>query len=231
MKRRIGAISDIHGDAAALRVALEWLDAQGVSDVVCAGDIAGFGPYPNQCISMLVERGIRTVMGNHDYSLHRLSSTAPVSRRLSEIAEIHAWSRGQLSRESLTYLRNLPQSLALEGGGLVVHGAPGDMTQIVGPEDVPPIPSGIKVVLAGHLHVPFVIQSRAGLWVNVGSACRPCDGDPRLAVSIFTESRGEWTVSQHRIDFDPRLSARDILASGMPFAENVASAVLESRWY
>ena len=193
MTRRIGAISDIHGDAAALRAALDWLDAQGVSEVVCAGDIAGFGPNPNQCISLLVEKGIRTVMGNHDYALHRQSLTASVSKRLSEIVEIEAWSRGQLSRESLSYLRNLPQSLALEGGGLVVHGAPGDMTQIVGPEDVPPIPSGIKVVLAGHLHVPFVIQSGAGLWVNVGSACRPCDGDPRLAVSILTESRGEWT--------------------------------------
>lgn len=105
------------------------------------------------------------------------------------------------------------------------------MARIVGPEDTPPSPTGVKVVLAGHLHVPFVIRHKDGLWVNVGSAGRPCDGDPRPAISILNESSGKWTVSQHRVDFDPHLSARDILASGMPFAGNVTSAALEARWY
>lgn len=113
----------------------------------------------------------------------------------------------------------------------MVHGAPGDMCRIVGPQDTPPIRDGVKVVLAGHLHIPFVIRREDGLWVNVGSAGRPCDGDPRPAVSLLTELHGEWVVSQHRVDFDPQVSARGILESGMPFAANVASAVLEARWY
>lgn len=66
---RIGAISDVHGDATALGTVLKWLDSQGVTEVVCAGDIAGFGPRPNECIDMLVERGIRSILGNSDYSL------------------------------------------------------------------------------------------------------------------------------------------------------------------
>lgn len=208
------------------------MDDRGVTQVVCAGDIAGFGPRPNECISMLMARGVLAVMGNSDYDLLLpQESAAPSSKRAYEIAEIEAWVRGQLSEESPSYLRGIPHCVEIQGGILVVHGAPGDMRRIVRPQDIPPIPDGFKVVLAGHLHVPFVIRHEDGLWVNVGSAGRPCDRDPRPAVSLLTERDGEWVVSQHRVDFDPQISARDIMESGMPFAANVASAVLEARWY
>ncbi len=222
----------MHGDAAALTAVLEWLDNRGIREVICAGDIAGFGPFPNRCISMLAERNVRTIMGNADFDiLHPREVSAQASRRVSEIAEIREWTRRQLSDESQAFLRSLPFSLEVQGGILVVHGSTDNMAGIVDQNSDPQIPNGVKVVLAGHLHVPFVIRQRNGLWVNVGSAGRSCDGDPRPAVSLITESKGKWTVSQHRVHFDARVSARDILESGMPFAQNVASAVLEARWY
>ena len=110
---------------------------------------------------MLMARGIRAVMGNSDYDLlHRPESAAPASKRACEIAEIEAWVRGLLSEESLSYLRGIPHFVEIEGGILVVHGAPGDMRRIVGPQDTPLIPNGVKVLLAGHLHIPFVIGTR-----------------------------------------------------------------------
>lgn len=231
MVQGIGAISDIHGSASALRAVFAWLDEQGVSEIVCAGDIAGFGPNPNECISMLAERRVRTILGNSDRDLLCPKPLARHSRRSLEIAEIESWVRNQLSAESLSYLRGLPYSLTVEDEVLVVHGAPDDMDCIVGPEDTPPIPCGVDVVVAGHLHVPFVTHAPNGTWVNVGSVCSPCDGDPRPAVSVLSKSHGQWAVSQHRVDFDARVSARDILKSGMPHAESVASAVLAARWY
>ena len=233
MTRRIGAISDIHADAAALATVLEWLGHHGVSEVVCAGDIAGFGPYPNQCVSMLAGQGVRAVMGNSDFNLlHPRVRHEPVSRRSREIDAIEDWVRRQLSEQSRSFLRALPDSLSLEGGVLVVHGSPGDLSGVVSQTDAPPpIAEGIKVVVAGHLHVPFISRYRSGIWVNVGSAGRPCDGDPRPAVCVLTESGGAWMALQHRIPYNPQESVRDVRLSGMPFAENLASAILEARWY
>lgn len=90
MTRSIAAISDVHGDAAALGAVLRWLDDKGVTEVVCAGDIAGFGPRPNECISLLVARDTRVVMGNGDYDLlHPPVSAAPASRSACPTSEAY----------------------------------------------------------------------------------------------------------------------------------------------
>ena len=62
----LGIITDVHADLAALRAALDHFDAQGVDNIVCAGDIVDGGDQPEQVIALLRERGIPCIRGNHD---------------------------------------------------------------------------------------------------------------------------------------------------------------------
>lgn len=59
-------ISDIHANPAALERVLADAERCGAEKVVCAGDVVGYGPDPVGAIRILRERGIPTVMGNHD---------------------------------------------------------------------------------------------------------------------------------------------------------------------
>lgn len=59
-------ISDIHANPAALERVLADAKQFGAEKVVCAGDVVGYGPDPVGAIRILRERGIPTVMGNHD---------------------------------------------------------------------------------------------------------------------------------------------------------------------
>jgi len=45
MPTNIALISDVHADVHALADALRWLDAAGVTTVLCAGDIVDYGLY------------------------------------------------------------------------------------------------------------------------------------------------------------------------------------------
>ena len=63
---RIGVISDPHGCLVGLKAAVDWFENFGVDVIVCAGDVARFGPQPNECVSLLAERGIATVQGNSE---------------------------------------------------------------------------------------------------------------------------------------------------------------------
>src|SRR5438093_11637894 len=61
---RIGVVSDIHSNLTAL---LTVLDDMGPVDALwCLGDFVGFGPWPNECIELLRERGVQAIAGNHD---------------------------------------------------------------------------------------------------------------------------------------------------------------------
>jgi predicted phosphodiesterase len=63
---RLGLVSDIHGDPVALELAWAHLITMKVDRIVCAGDLVGYGPFPDRVVAFLQERQIPSVRGNHD---------------------------------------------------------------------------------------------------------------------------------------------------------------------
>ena len=71
---RFAILSDIHGNLPALEAALELFARAGVDRYLCAGDLVGYGPFPNECVERIAELGAVCVAGNHDLiALGRLS--------------------------------------------------------------------------------------------------------------------------------------------------------------
>ena len=66
MTTRLAVLADIHADAKALQDALAQIARLGCQQVVCAGDLIDWGPFPEKTIAILRERKIPTIRGNHD---------------------------------------------------------------------------------------------------------------------------------------------------------------------
>lgn len=66
MTTRIGLVSDVHSSPALLRQALQIFDRQGVDDIVCAGDIAGYFDTVAPTVELLMAANCKAVLGNHD---------------------------------------------------------------------------------------------------------------------------------------------------------------------
>lgn len=62
----IGLISDVHAAPEPVAEALAIFANAGVSQVFCAGDIAGYMDQLDETIKLLVENDCQTIMGNHD---------------------------------------------------------------------------------------------------------------------------------------------------------------------
>ena len=60
----VGVVSDLHGNRVALDAVLS--DMPDVDALLCAGDVVGYNPWPGECVEWVRERGVPTVMGNHD---------------------------------------------------------------------------------------------------------------------------------------------------------------------
>ena len=62
-------ISDIHGNLEALTAVLEDIDSLGtVEEIICLGDIIGYGPSPAECLDTIMTK-MASLMGNHEDAL------------------------------------------------------------------------------------------------------------------------------------------------------------------
>jgi hypothetical protein len=50
---KLGVISDIHSDVAGLELAWSHLTVMGADQIVSAGDLTGYGPFPDRVIAFL----------------------------------------------------------------------------------------------------------------------------------------------------------------------------------
>ncbi|MBX6314265.1 MAG: YfcE family phosphodiesterase [Isosphaeraceae bacterium] len=166
---RLGLISDLHGDPLALELAWAHLTMMGADRIVCAGDVVGYGPYPDAVVTFLKEHKIETVRGNHDrWALERGPGVPD------------EFGGGTPSPETYEYLKGLPFDRIVEGAGkiaVIVHGSPRSDMEYVTPRTYPPaalrrLLSELRadLLVVGHTHAPMWYRSSRGLVVNPGSA-------------------------------------------------------------
>ena len=131
---RLLCISDIHGNATALKKILKEGDARGFDKLIVCGDLCYPGADALEVWKILVERNALCVQGLGDKALasvdpDSLPATTPEAKakvkRLREVKE-------ELGELILARLAKLPKTarLPLESGHtmLIVHGSPADPT-------------------------------------------------------------------------------------------------------
>lgn len=217
-------ISDIHSNLEALTAVLSVIDALPHDEIVCLGDIVGYGANPDECVDVIRERKIPAVMGNHDKAAAGLIETDDFSQMAK--AGI-AWSKKSLKGESLAFLKALP--LIMETPDILyVHSSPdnpGDFRYLIYPSDafVSYDSFSQKVCFVGHTHRPVIFDPLSGesavltrekSIVNVGSVGQPRDGDWRACFALFDSER--WSVEFFRVEYDNETARRKILEAGLP---------------
>ena len=108
MTTRLGLVSDVHSSPAPLDEALQLFRREGVDEIICAGDIAGYYDTLRPTVDLLIESGCKAIAGNHDHSWLAAAGD-----------DADAVVRG--------YLAGLPETLEFESDGkrvLVVHAEP-----------------------------------------------------------------------------------------------------------
>src|ERR1700761_6606119 len=59
-------ISDVHGNLEALRAVLADIENLGIKDIVCLGDVIGYGPEPRECLDIIRNITSNVILGNHE---------------------------------------------------------------------------------------------------------------------------------------------------------------------
>lgn len=228
---RYAIISDIHGNREALDTVLAEIDSRSCDEMICLGDIVGYGAEPGYCVEKVRELCKIVVAGNHDYAALgkiNIDYFNPHARQAT------LWTRNQLAEDQKQYLADLPLSVVLESC-TVVHGS------LDSPELFDYIQTSYdayltmekltnRVCFIGHSHVPitflmdevitYTLDTQIDLTsfqkaiVNVGSVGQPRDNNPLACYAIYDDTA--LTVEVIRVPYDIERSAAKILEAGLP---------------
>ncbi|MBI5699312.1 metallophosphoesterase family protein [Candidatus Saganbacteria bacterium] len=210
---RYGIIADIHGNLEALQKVLLQVEGK-VDQIICLGDIVGYGPDPNECCEILKKRKILSVAGNHEKGTLGELELAWFNKNA---AEAIGWTQKELRPENLQFIKGLPMTLDFPEFQ-IVHGSLLNpvkeyLTKLE--EALPTFELMTKPLLfVGHTHRPLELKDKGKKILNPGSIGQPRDGDPRAAYLIFDAQKGdaEWL----RVDYNIEATQEKMRQAGLP---------------
>lgn len=203
--KKIGVIADPHSNLPALEAVLE--DMPKIDKIICAGDLIGFGPQPNEVIDLIRSQNILSILGNHDYAVVE-EKYSSLDNRAGQVAR---WTRAKLKKENLDFLKKLNRTEEIVGGGyeiFLVHGTPKNPLK----EYVNPGTSNralVKmtqeadsdIIILGHTHVPLNRMIQGKLILNPGSVGQPRDRNPDASYMVL-KLGDEIEVLHERVEYD-----------------------------
>ena len=217
--RELAVISDVHANLEAFESVLA--EAKGL-DILCLGDLVDYGANPNEVVELVRRRGIKSVMGNHDWA----ALNGDTSMFNARAAMSSVWTRAHLTNQNLEFIRTLVPEFRTELEGTAAyftHGSPDDrLWEYVDPRTHSDLfgfyLSKLKVGLIGlgHTHVPYVWEERGKVVFNPGSVGQPRDGDPKASFAVLRADGQEVRVEIRRVPYDVRKAASKIREAGLP---------------
>ncbi|MBI5463870.1 MAG: metallophosphoesterase family protein [Ignavibacteriales bacterium] len=221
---RLAVISDIHSNLHALQAALTWIKKERVDEVVCLGDVVGYGAFPNECVELVQKHCSFCVRGNHDNAAIHLTEAENFTDRARRA--IH-WTAQHLSSASKKFLHRLPATVSAHDA-LFVHASPyrpEDWEYLFSVEEARATMRyyAESLCFVGHTHHPMVVnETGAGVEVrrgvrsliNVGSIGQPRDGNPLLSFGVLNTER--WEYRNIRLNYDIDAASSAIIKAGLP---------------
>lgn len=233
---RIAAISDIHGNLAALDAVLADIGRRGVDRIVNLGDILSGPLDPAATADRLIALDLPTIRGNHERQLLTLDPAA--------MGASDAHAAPLLTDAHRAWLTSLPATMRLAPDILLCHGTPdSDLdyyldhvdaagTRAATPEEIAARtgPETAALILCGHTHLPRTHRRPTGqMIVNPGSVGLPAYADdrpfPHVMESGTPQARyaiaerwadGRWTAEPIAVDYDWEAVARTAEARQRP---------------
>jgi putative phosphoesterase len=206
---KLGILSDIHGNFSALKASLHFFEGK-VDKLLFLGDISGYYPFVEECISMIPWDITIGIVGNHDVILlNYLNNPASLPANYQvQYGSALVRSAEKLSKKSREKLMSLPTTRVCSVGDIsicMVHGTPWD---VLNGRVYPDFQEWDRfgacpadIILIGHTHYPLKREMGNKLVINPGSVGQPRDGNRNVSVAeLDLYSR---RVQFHRISYDP----------------------------
>jgi diadenosine tetraphosphatase ApaH/serine/threonine PP2A family protein phosphatase len=214
-------ISDIHANIEALNAVFADIETHGIKEIICLGDVVGYGANPNECCALIRKNCPVTILGNHDAATIGGLSTAHFNIHARVAIE---WTTEHINKASKEFLENLPLAKNSENR-TYVHATPYDPRMWYYITSLEEASFNFQFFsttfcFVGHTHIPLIIVldenkelfvhqeeriefsafPNARFLINVGSVGQPRDHNPDSCYGIIDDEEG--TFALRRVKYD-----------------------------
>jgi diadenosine tetraphosphatase ApaH/serine/threonine PP2A family protein phosphatase len=227
-------LSDIHANLEALDATLTAAESLDPCQIMCLGDVVGYGADPAECLDTIGNHANLILAGNHDLAVAGLvpyDDFNAIAKRSID------WTRESLTPEDMELLGNLPLQY-IDGDYCFAHASPMDPMAFHYVRTLDDVASvfnhiGQRYCFVGHTHLPVLVRLHEGTgkmevvreskidleddcryFVNVGSIGQPRDHNPDACMVVLDEEAG--TMEFLRVPYDISASQEKILSNGLP---------------
>ena len=199
---KIAIISDIHGNLEALKRVFEDIEARGIDNIYCLGDIVAKGNRQQECFELIKEKCEVIIKGNcDDYFINDLDMAKKTEAEINR----YNWNNSKINKEAAEFISKLPFSYEFYLSGRLVrlvHAHPKSLDAFVGNIDslenlynlvLPSIytesDNKADILIYGHIHTPFIQKIYNRYIINTGSVGNALDvfrNDEKDANKAFT---------------------------------------------
>ena len=215
---RIAILSDIHSNLEALTQAIKKIKSIGYDELICLGDIIGYGPDPEPCLDIIFEEAKYIIKGNHEAAIGEPEHLKMFNKYARESI---LWTLEHISEKYIRLLSYLRDKLIFNGIQFA-HSNPFNHTNwnyISSFRDAEKYFTYMheNLCFVGHSHIAGVyIQGMSKTLslsqkaiINVGSVGQPRDGINDASFGIFDTDT--WTYTGYREKYDIQETQNKIL--------------------
>ncbi len=166
---RIGLISDVHAGPVAVEQALTIFKDENVSEIICAGDIAGYFDTLDPVVDQLIAADCKAVMGNHDQAFLQNNQYSQPTKTIEYLAALPQFLQLQIANKSIYVVHAHPPSsqhggikLLDKSGNIVLQKKESWEKQLQG--------FAADVLIVGHTHQIYAEMIGGVFVVNPGSS-------------------------------------------------------------
>jgi len=234
---QIAVLSDIHGNLEAFQAVITDMETKQLDEVICLGDLVGYGPDPEEVVTLFQKKGYFSVLGNHEAALKTKKMRDWLNFQAQENS-LH--TEKLLSPQSINFCRELNKS-AVFADALCVHGFPPNsvvkyITRVADSECVSFFEnSDEKICFVGHSHELLMVSWKDGklhketltkgiyslsasakYLISAGSVGQPRDGNNNAKYLIWNTDKK--SIEVRYVPYNTKITIQKIIDRGFPKA-------------
>lgn len=204
----IAFFADVHANLPALRAIADDAKSRGCTTFLHAGDVIGFGPFPEETLAYLQNIGASGVLGNAEEAVLAVGRTKTCPEGMdNKRCTSHKKTWKKLSDAGRSQLFAMPAEIRFTWGGqrIAVMHRPAVPEKVCAETPAAELEqlcadTDADVIICGHTHRTFA-KKLHGVWIaNTGSAGRSGDGDLRASYLLVT--RDPFALHHIRVPYD-----------------------------
>lgn len=215
---KIAVIADVYANLNALEAVIQDAERRGITVFLNAGNMLGFGAFPNEVFQKLYSKNALSVIGNYDLEVLDNKNIGKGSKKFAL-----EYARKNLAKSYETYLRTLPSKLELEIALkklLMIHGTPESIVENLQgntPEEkMQEFAKNAKtdIIMLGNSNEQFTRKIGGVLFINPGSVGRAGNSNPQASYAAITAN--PFSVELVRVNYNVEAAADALRRKGAP---------------